>query len=200
MRILICATLALFFLAPAHTLAQGSHMPVGELTSQPIGHYEFCGTRVYAKECGPRSVEEMIRYTPSLWVVMQAINDEVNYGIEPKSDQDLYGRPEVWAYPVVYGDCEDYVLLKRRLLLQRGFPASALLLTVVRRIDNGEEHMVLTVVTTDGDYILDNIVEMVRPWADTREDYLYLKRQAESDSGKWVTIVDPTTTATSSTR
>ena len=34
----------------------------------------------------------------------------------PMTDQDLYGRDEVWAYPADAGDCEDFVLLKRKKL------------------------------------------------------------------------------------
>ena len=57
---------------------------------------------------------------------------------------------EKWSYPDDgYGDCEDYVLLKRRLLAARGFPESTLLITVVRD-ENNEGHAVLTVRTDRG--------------------------------------------------
>ena len=52
------------------------------------------------------------------------------------TDLDLYGRIEHWTYPAAMGDCEDYVLLKRRLLRERGWPSSALLITVVRDENN----------------------------------------------------------------
>ena len=35
--------------------------------------------------------------------------------IEPVTDQQLWGVEEKWSYPVNKGDCEDYVLLKRKL-------------------------------------------------------------------------------------
>ena len=53
-----------------------------------------------------------------------------------------------------YGDCEDYVLLKRRMLIQSGWPREALLVTVVRN-ERDEGHAVLTVTSDKGDYILD---------------------------------------------
>ena len=38
---------------------------------------------------------------------------------------DLYGEPEYWAIPTDAGDCEDYLLLKKRYLEGLGFPAAA---------------------------------------------------------------------------
>ena len=53
------------------------------------------------------------------------------------------------------GDCEDFQLLKRRMLVERGLSRRAMRMTVV--IDElGEGHAVLTVRTDRGDYILDN--------------------------------------------
>ncbi|MEP0507443.1 MAG: transglutaminase-like cysteine peptidase, partial [Aurantimonas coralicida] len=47
---------------------------------------------------------------------------------------------------------------------------------------------VLTVRTSEGDFVLDNLDERILPWNET--DYLYLKRQSELDSGKWIGIAD----------
>ena len=67
-----------------------------------------------------------------------------------------WGVVERWNYPDDgYGDCEDYVLLKRKLLMQAGWPREALLITVVRD-KKGDGHAVLTVKTDRGEYILDN--------------------------------------------
>lgn len=69
--------------------------------------------------------------------------------------------------------------------MKRGFSASQLLMTVVRKPD-GEGHAVLTVRTAQGDFILDNLESRVRLW--TQTPYRYLKRQASYNSGRWVTI------------
>jgi predicted transglutaminase-like cysteine proteinase len=104
------------------------------------------------------------------------------------SDFDIYGRDEVWAYPDRgVGDCEDYVLEKRRRLNQFGISLADLLITVVRKPD-GEGHAVLTVRTSKGDYILDNLTDKVRPWNQT--GYRFLKRQAADNTGRWVSIRD----------
>ncbi|MDI7864537.1 transglutaminase-like cysteine peptidase [Rhizobiaceae bacterium n13] len=159
-------------------------MITGSVTSQPIGHYEFCQS--HRDECSVRSRSTTaVRLTEFGWATVRAINASVNHSIAPMTDQDLYGRDEVWAYPADAGDCEDFVLLKRKKLMDQGFSASDLLITVVRKPD-GEGHAVLTVRTSEGDYVLDNLEDEVKVWYET--PYTYLKRQATFNSGRWVTI------------
>jgi predicted transglutaminase-like cysteine proteinase len=114
------------------------------------------------------------------------------------TDLDHYGVVEKWAYPDDgYGDCEDYVLLKRRLLVDAGWPRQALLITVVRDL-KGDGHAVLTVKTDRGEFILDNQQADILLWSDT--SYRYVKRQSQSDPNVWVSLGDPrpaTATATS---
>ena len=166
--------------APAPTAS----MIVGSITSQPIGHYEFC--QQYADECNVRTkVGAAPRLTAAGWSAVEAINIIVNTTITPMTDMEVYGREEVWAYPVDAGDCEDFALLKRRQLLERGFSPADVLITVVRKPD-GEGHAVLTVRTMDGDFILDNLDDRVRLWSET--PYRFMKRQAEYNTGRWVKI------------
>lgn len=181
---------ALAALAAAGTAANGSElrpdaaMVTGSVTSQPIGHYEFC--QRYASECAVRSkVGPAPTLTQHGWQVLNTINTRVNTTVVAMTDQDIYGKEEHWAYPVDAGDCEDFVLEKRRQLLAKGFSAADLLITVVRKPD-GEGHAVLTVRTSEGDFILDNLSADVKLWTDT--PYTYLKRQASFNSGRWVTI------------
>jgi predicted transglutaminase-like cysteine proteinase len=119
------------------------------------------------------------------WSVVREINDKVNTEIAPMTDEEIFGRDEVWAYPTDAGDCEDFVLLKRRMLLARGFSPADVLITVVRKPD-GEGHAVLTLRTSEGDYVLDNLEAGIKLWAET--PYHYLKRQASFDTGRWVSI------------
>jgi predicted transglutaminase-like cysteine proteinase len=159
-------------------------MRTGAITSQPIGHYQFCQDN--KAECSVTSTNVTpARVTDFGWNVIKEVNAEVNRRILPMTDQDIYGRDEVWSYPTEVGDCEDFVLEKRRELMKRGFAASNLLITVVRKPD-GEGHAVLTVRTMDGDFILDNLDERVRLWSETA--YRFMKRQADYDSGRWVKI------------
>ena len=159
-------------------------MQTGSVTSQPVGHYEFC--RQYVDECTIKSRSAPPpRVTERGWEVIREINSSVNASVAPITDEDLYGKDEVWAYPSDAGDCEDYALLKRRALMEQGFSAADLLMTVLLKPD-GEGHAVVTVRTSQGDFILDNLEEEVLLWSKT--SYKFLKRQASSNSGRWVTI------------
>jgi predicted transglutaminase-like cysteine proteinase len=159
-------------------------MDVGGATSQPIGHYEFC--KLNPDECLVKSAPvQPHRLTKDNWRMIFAVNRAVNLRIRPATDLDIYKKDEVWAYPIRFGDCEDYVLLKRRALMDKGVALANLLITVVRKPD-GEGHAVLTVRTDRGDFILDNLHEEVLSWEST--EYRYLKRQSSAHSGRWVTI------------
>jgi predicted transglutaminase-like cysteine proteinase len=59
---------------------------------------------------------------------------------------------------------EDYVLLKRRMLIQAGWPRETLLVTVVRN-QTDEGHAILTVITDEGGYILDNQLKDISIWS-----------------------------------
>ncbi len=152
----------------------------------PIGHYEFCQT--YQSECQPTSLDNgPMKLTEERWKTMLDVNYTVNTTITPMTDMEIYGVEERWAYPTTVGDCEDFVLLKRKMLMNKGFSASNLLITVVLQ-PNGEGHAVLTVRTDRGDFVLDNMRNKVMNWSET--EYTYLKRQDTANPGRWVKILD----------
>ncbi|MBB4651445.1 putative transglutaminase-like cysteine proteinase [Aminobacter niigataensis] len=172
-------------LSAGAALAASQPMVTGGLTSQPIGHYDFC--RLNPRECSIKQRDTgPERMTGALWRKMVAVNVATNAAIKPMNDIDIYGRDEVWIYPANgEGDCEDYVLEKRRMLSQEGVSLANLLITVVRKPD-GEGHAVLTVRTSKGDFVLDNLTDTVRQWDET--GYRYLKRQSSENTGRWVSI------------
>ena len=159
-------------------------------TLPPIGYVTFC--RDHDAECRPSGrFADRIQLTAAKFHDIEEINKTVNTSVAPVTDQELYGKPEVWAYPTAHkGDCEDYVLLKRRTLIQHGFPESTLLITVVRD-ENNEGHAVLTVRTDQGDFILDNKRRDVVRWADT--PYTYVKQQSEKNPLVWISLLPPDT-------
>jgi predicted transglutaminase-like cysteine proteinase len=177
--------LAAALLTGLATVTASATMATGGLTSQPIGHYEFC--QRHPKECLVRSRDAgPSKMSSGLWKQLVSVNASVNRAVKPMSDMEVFGREEHWAYPDQgVGDCEDYVLEKRRRLAARGVSLSHLLITVVRKPD-GEGHAVLTVRTTDGDFVLDNLHDSVRPWRKT--GYRFIKRQSSVHAGRWVTI------------
>ena len=161
---------------------------VGAVTRAPIGWVEFCIE--YKPECETKpSAPRDVVLTPKAWSDMVKVNAWVNDNIKPITDLEHWGVVERWDYPDDgYGDCEDYVLLKRRMLMQAGWPREALLITVVRD-KKGDGHAVLTVKTDRGEFILDNQEAEVLPWNKT--GYHFVKRQSQTDPNVWVALGEP---------
>ncbi len=162
-------------------------LPEGRATSAPIGFVRFCAGRPY--ECVPTGATlGAIHLSAQRRAELDQTNRAVNTAIAPATDLEHYGETERWTYPDDgRGDCEDYVLEKRRELLNEGWPASVLLITVVRD-HNGDGHAVLTVVTDRGDLVLDNQEDAILPWSET--GYRFVKRQSQVDPGRWVSLGD----------
>ena len=161
---------------------------VGEPARPPIGWIDFCIE--YKSDCATRPSDPRdVVLTSKAWTDMVKVNAWVNGSIKPITDLEHWGVVERWNYPDDgYGDCEDYVLLKRRMLMQAGWPREALLITVVRD-RKGDGHAVLTVKTDRGEFILDNQEPQVLPW--TKTGYRFVKRQSQSDPNLWVSLGEP---------
>ena len=177
---------------PARTVGQDAsspHMRVFGRSLPPIGHVTFC--KDFPSECVPTNTKKRAPKVQLTWkrkAELRDINNLVNRLVKPVSDMSLYGRVEHWTYPDGMGDCEDYVLLKQRLLIDRGWPAGALLITVVLD-ENNEGHAVLTVRTSMGDFLLDNKRSDIRTWNDS--PYTFVKRQSARDPRVWVSLTKP---------
>jgi predicted transglutaminase-like cysteine proteinase len=184
--------------APFLYPASAPYLAVGETTRPPIGWVEFCIEQVHECAVKPAAARDVV-LNAKAWASLIRINDWVNQAIKPITDLDHWGTVEKWSYPDDgYGDCEDYVLLKRRMLIEAGWPRSALLITVVRD-RKGDGHAVLTARTDKGEFILDNQNDKILPWTET--GYRYVKRQSQSDPNTWVSLGDPRpATATASAR
>jgi predicted transglutaminase-like cysteine proteinase len=174
------------------------HIAVADVTRAPIGWVEFCSNN--PRECagGPTEARDVVLSTKA-WRDLVRVNKWVNDTVKPITDMEHWGVVERWSYPDDgYGDCEDYVLLKRRMLIAAGWPRAALLITVVRD-KKDEGHAVLTVKTDKGDFILDNQNEDVLLWSET--GYRFVKRQSQTDANVWVSLGDPRpATATAAAR
>lgn len=127
-----------------------------------------------------------IDMTPELWKTARQINNRVNRSLRARSDLSQFGKEDYWFVPDLdgdaYGDCEDYALLKRRLLIENGFDASALSIAIAET-RRGEVHAVLVLTTDTGDFILDNLRHDMRPWH--RVKYSWISRQSASDPLLW---------------
>ena len=164
------------------------YITIGAVTRAPIGWVEFCVE--YYPECKTKpSMPRDVSLSTPAWKEMERVNLSVNTRIKPMTDMEHWGVVERWNYPDDgYGDCEDYVLLKRKMLMQAGWPREALLITVVRD-KRGDGHAVLTVKTNKGEFILDNQTDDIVLWSDT--GYRFVKRQSQSDPNVWVALGEP---------
>jgi predicted transglutaminase-like cysteine proteinase len=197
---LAAAIIAILGAAAAQANQRPMFVSVGATARAPIGWVEFCNEN--AKECAtPASDPRDVVLTPKVWRDLVRVNKWVNDTIAPITDLEHWGVVERWSYPDDgKGDCEDYVLLKRRMLMQAGWPREALLVTVVRD-KKGDGHAVLTVKTDKGEFILDNQEEQVLLWSET--GYRFVKRQSQGNPNVWVALGDPRpaiSTAAASTR
>jgi predicted transglutaminase-like cysteine proteinase len=173
---------------PAAASEQATFIATGPVARAPIGWVEFCVERPAECEAGTPTRREVALNARS-WRELVRINATVNEQIKPITDQEHHGVLEKWTYPDDgYGDCEDYVLLKRRMLMAAGWPRHTLLITVVRD-QKGDGHAVLTVKTDKGEFILDNQNAEILPWWET--SYRYVKRQSQGNPNIWVSLGDP---------
>ncbi|WP_018261460.1 transglutaminase-like cysteine peptidase [Methylobacterium sp. WSM2598] len=170
-------------------------LPVASGEAKPIPAWvEFC--RRSAAECAVDPSEpETITLSPRVWQTILTVNRGVNGRIRPITDQEHWGVPDRWDLAEDgTGDCEDFQLLKRKLLAEGGLPRRAMRMTVV--IDEkGEGHAVLMLRTDRGDLVLDNKTSAVLPWH--RTGYTFIKRESQS-AVAWVSLggaTGPTMTA-----
>ena len=184
--------------ASAQTLAS---LPTTSAPASPVGEARplsawigFCERE--PAECAVNIAEpETIVLTPQTWQAIVTVNRKVNVTIKPVTDQDHWGVADRWDIPSDgMGDCEDFQLLKRKLLAEIGLPRRAMRMTVV--VDEKREgHAVLMIRTDRGDVVLDNKTSAVLPWHQT--GYVYIKREGQS-SMAWVSLggaTSPTVTA-----
>lgn len=166
---------------------KAAFMQIFAETLPPIGYVNFCRER--QDDCrysGPFA--DLIQLNPRKVAELEQVNSLVNTTIKPATDLEVYGKVEYWTYPKDRGDCEDYVLLKRLMLIERGWPESTLLITVVRD-ENNEGHAVLTVRTDAGDLILDNKRPSIMRYSET--PYTFVKRQSERNPLVWISLLPP---------
>ncbi|MFI5013071.1 MAG: transglutaminase-like cysteine peptidase [Hyphomicrobiales bacterium] len=170
----------------------GNWTPIGAQTRRPIGWHNLC--LVQSDECRAGIQRPVnVELTPEARHLLTTVTTLANRVVIPQTDDDHYHLDrktliDWWTYPDDgAGDCSDYMLLKRKMLIEAGWPRSAALATVV--IDqHGDGHAVLTVTTDQGDFVLDNLTDKLLRWNQT--GYAYVKRQSQEDENIWVAIAD----------
>ncbi|MGG6894948.1 transglutaminase-like cysteine peptidase [Rhizobium sp. BR 315] len=194
--LLFVAGLSFSTVTTAKPVANAANTPARQFArvvtdaSVPVGWAGFCSAQPAECATGEKS-DEFVAINQERWGQLQQVNSLVNHEIQGVGDNDHYGIYKLgiinwWTYPDDgAGNCNDYVILKKKLLIEAGWSRSALLLTVV--LDkNNEGHLVLMARTSDGDLILDNLTDTVKPWEGA--GYTFIKRQSADNPNNWVRL------------
>lgn len=119
----------------------------------------------------------------ALFKLARSVNRDVNHRIKERGDRAQYGVAEKWTLPVNAGDCEDFALLKMRLLIDKGVsPRDLRLAQVMKR--NVPSHVVLLLRTGPSEeYVLDSLSSKVT--RRSASNYVFLKQQNRADPAQW---------------
>jgi predicted transglutaminase-like cysteine proteinase len=141
----------------------------------------FC-TRDPAECVGSRNVAA-VDPTFGRMADLDDVNSAVNHQIAPRPDPTA---DDNWTLFPKAGDCEDYAVSKRHVLIGQGWPASSLRLAI-GKTERGEGHLVLIARTDDGDVVLDNLTDEVKPW--NKVDLHWISIQSSTDPKIWYALM-----------
>ncbi len=196
MRVLSLFILFYAFVAPFSGVQASERLPVESAQHRVEQWDDFCSRN--PTECkntfSPKKTPWV--FTPRRAQELKRINKWVNAHVKYVSDQEHWGVPDHWDIPLDgKGDCEDYALLKRKMLIKLGWPSQvfALAMTAAMDLPRGDDHMILLVKTKKGEYVLDNrssdILKTSQiPYNKSRQlgsnpIYVFMQRQMYEDEG-----------------
>lgn len=160
--------------------------------SAPAAFLDFCNR--YPEDClPPMKGISKVNLDAERMRELNTVNSDVNDTLFFNSD---LATTDVWDYPQDnIGDCEDFVIEKRKRLMDLGWPEDTLLITMVKkRIPNfagRKDHAVLTVRTAQGDYVLDNEIRSAVAWTTANRLFDYVMIQTQMDPKIWAIAGSP---------
>ena len=165
-------------LAMSSTFAAAGSLDSRRATSAdaPLAYLLFC--LEHNTQCATGKVGR-VQHSNKLRQTLERVNRSVNSSIRFKAD-----RRESWSSNVSRGDCEDFALTKRKMLVRAGVPAGALRLATVRT-RRGEGHAVLVVMTSAGELVLDNARTTI---VDRRQTNYRWLSMASKDPRRWTDL------------
>lgn len=121
-----------------------------------------CGGTTCATPTGAQFVSAVAaaRHLSAL-KAMLVINSSVNRAVTYRGDQNDHWASVTETVASGQGDCEDYAIAKRALLIKAGFDAQSLQFVVLNDTRRGLQHAVLVVHLEDARYVLDNLSDVV---------------------------------------
>ncbi|MBO9653031.1 transglutaminase-like cysteine peptidase [Agrobacterium sp. SOY23] len=158
----------------------GQFMTTTRSTIAPIAFAKFCEDA--ADQCIRIGDRDTVELTKENRAELQRINYEINTSISYAGERD--GEDD-WKLNPASGDCEDFAVTKRQRLLRAGWPSGALRIATARTTE-GIGHAVLIVSTSQGDMVLDNRTNVVKPWKAV--DLKWIKIQSHENPRVWLKL------------
>jgi predicted transglutaminase-like cysteine proteinase len=185
-RILLVAAVALASSLP-HDAFAFSQMKTGEYKLEPLGFTFFCIAKPNRCEAAK---PEVVVMTPQRWKELYDVNRSVNHSVKWAGPT---GLAEAWRDEGSQGSCVLYANMKRSMLLDRGWPPSALLLTLVRVDGKPMLHVVLVARTDRGDLVLESLGDGMDynyfgPY-EVYHDHHWIKQMSPENPHFWVRII-----------
>ena len=177
---------AMFLASPFGTTdaqaSEGRFIPAVASSPPPSGARNLCSQ--YRWACTAKRSAALS--SQSEMQIVKQVNRRVNASTREVTDQSQYKTRELWALPTTRGgDCEDFALLKKRDLIKAGVDPNKLLIATV--LDTRRSpHAVLIYRSANGDLVLDNLTNRIKPWKATR--YLFLRMQDPNQPQRWVGV------------
>lgn len=160
-------------------------LPVAYTEDAPEPYSDFCSRN--EGSCNLSGLEEL-EWTVELGDLLRETNTAVNGSVAFVPDPENSGLEDSWDYPEDgRGDCEDFVVEKRRQLVKAGLPSASLTCGVAFHQVQLFPHAVLFVETTAGTFVLDNLHDEVLCW--DALPYFYTRR--ERPDGQWIRFQQP---------
>lgn len=168
---------------PAVPWGPGSVTDGASIGALPRPWADFCRRTGPRAACGAPPAR--VAMTPARWAELEDLQRRVTNGVIQRPDP--IGVDDHWTLlnPGDAGDCEDIALTKRDALIDLGWPAGALRPAICyargQRVGGPEMHLVLSVDTDAGTYVLGNLTNQVRSWRDS-DCAVWVMREA---GGTW---------------
>jgi predicted transglutaminase-like cysteine proteinase len=154
-------------------------LPVSKIVPAPTQYQDFCDRFPEQCDMSGSSIAELNLVS---WERLNQINRVVNQEIVFVADPDECGMEDYWTLPHSgYGDCEDIALEKRNRLAETGLPRAAMRMAIVQHQTRLFMHAVLTVDTSRGTFVLDNLNDSAICWNETLLNY----ELRENRDGTW---------------
>ncbi|MBU6234260.1 MAG: transglutaminase-like cysteine peptidase [Alphaproteobacteria bacterium] len=152
----------------------------------PFGYVKMCNEVAHADIC-EADATPLKHTTPRILTAndWKILNDELDWmhdNFVPASDQAIHGETERWI-PSMKGDCEDFALMFRQIMMKKHKWQNHQLLMTVVRDEKDEGHAILALRTDRGYLVIDVKNKSIVPFEST--PYKLVMMQSPENRKQW---------------